>query len=80
MAARSASFRFLRSATGWRRVRSSSYWNRSSKAKASNRGRSDTDRNGQHMNAVDRVARAIVQHKTRVIDIDLRSYFDNVRA
>jgi len=25
------------------------------------------------------VARAIVQHKTRVIDIDLRSYFDNVR-
>jgi RNA-directed DNA polymerase len=29
--------------------------------------------------AVDRVARAIVQHKTRVIDIDLRSYFDNIR-
>src|SRR6202142_4500627 len=29
--------------------------------------------------AVDRVARAIVQHKTRVIDIDLRSYFNNVR-
>ena len=29
--------------------------------------------------AVDRVARAIVQHKTRVIDIDLRSYFDNGR-
>src|ERR1700730_14969627 len=29
--------------------------------------------------AVDRLARAIVQHKTRVIDIDLRSYFDNVR-
>src|SRR6201989_1368973 len=29
--------------------------------------------------AVDRVARAIVQHKTHVIDIDLRSYFDNVR-
>ena len=28
---------------------------------------------------MDRVARAIVQHKTRVIDIDLRSYFDNVR-
>ena len=26
-----------------------------------------------------RVARAIVQEKTRVIDIDLRSYFDNVR-
>ena len=48
MAARSASFRFLRSATGWRRVRSSSYWNRSSR-QTSNRGRSDTDRNGQLM-------------------------------
>jgi RNA-directed DNA polymerase len=29
--------------------------------------------------AVNRVAKAIVQQKTRVIDIDLRSYFDNVR-
>jgi RNA-directed DNA polymerase len=29
--------------------------------------------------AVNRVAQAIVQEKTRVIDIDLRSYFDNVR-
>src|SRR5476649_954069 len=29
--------------------------------------------------AVDRVAKAIVEHKTRVIDIDLRSYFDNIR-
>ena len=29
--------------------------------------------------AVDRVARAIVQEKTRIIDFDLRSYFDNVR-
>ena len=29
--------------------------------------------------AVDRVATAIVQYKTRVIDIDLRAYFDNVR-
>jgi len=29
--------------------------------------------------AVDRVAQAIVHHKTRVIDLDLRSYFDNVR-
>jgi RNA-directed DNA polymerase len=25
------------------------------------------------------VARAIVQQKTRIIDIDLRSYFDNIR-
>ena len=29
--------------------------------------------------AIDRVARAIGQGKTRIIDIDLRSYFDNVR-
>jgi RNA-directed DNA polymerase len=29
--------------------------------------------------AVDRVAKAIVQRKIRVIDIDLRSYFDNIR-
>jgi RNA-directed DNA polymerase len=29
--------------------------------------------------AVERVAKAIVQHKTRVIDLDLRAYFDNVR-
>jgi RNA-directed DNA polymerase len=29
--------------------------------------------------AVERVAQAIVQRKTRVLDIDLRSFFDNVR-
>jgi RNA-directed DNA polymerase len=29
--------------------------------------------------AVDRVAKAIVEQKTRVIDIDLSSYFDNIR-
>src|SRR6202790_3554054 len=29
--------------------------------------------------AVDRVAQAIVENKTRVIDIDLRAYFDNVK-
>ncbi len=29
--------------------------------------------------AVNRVARAIVSYKTRVIDIDLRAYFDNIR-
>jgi RNA-directed DNA polymerase len=29
--------------------------------------------------AVQRVAQAIVQHKTRVIDLDLAAYFDNVR-
>ena len=29
--------------------------------------------------AVDRVAQAIVQNKTRVLDLDLRAFFDNVR-
>jgi RNA-directed DNA polymerase len=29
--------------------------------------------------AIDRVAQAIVREKTRVIDLDLKSYFDNVR-
>ena len=29
--------------------------------------------------AVNRVAEAIVRYKTRVIDLDLRAYFDNVR-
>jgi RNA-directed DNA polymerase len=29
--------------------------------------------------AVDRVAQAVVQNKTRVVDLDLRAYFDNVR-
>jgi len=29
--------------------------------------------------AIDRVAKAIVQQKTRIIDIDLRGYFDNIR-
>ena len=29
--------------------------------------------------AIDRVARAVVENKTRVIDVDLRAYFDTVR-
>jgi RNA-directed DNA polymerase len=29
--------------------------------------------------AVDRVSKAVVQNKTRVIDLDLKAYFDNVR-
>lgn len=29
--------------------------------------------------AIDRIAKAIVYHKTQVIDLDLRAYFDNVR-
>ena len=30
--------------------------------------------------AIDRVAKAIVEEKTRIIDLDLRAYFDNVQA
>ena len=29
--------------------------------------------------AVDRVAEAVIKNKTRVIDLDLKAYFDNVR-
>ncbi len=45
----------------------------------SNRDRLDTVRSRTAHEAVDRVAQAIVQQKTRVIDFDLRSYFDNIR-
>ena len=31
------------------------------------------------MKRYDRVAEAIVQGKTRIIDLDLRAYFDNVQ-
>jgi RNA-directed DNA polymerase len=33
----------------------------------------------QAQEAVQRVAEAIVQNKTHVIDVDLRAYFDNIR-
>ena len=78
MAAKSASFQFLRSATGWCKVRSSSSWSRSSRP-TSNRARLDIVPSGQLMKRSTGWPKAIVQHKTRVIDIDLRSYFDNVR-
>ncbi|MDN3512120.1 MAG: hypothetical protein NG784_12575 [Candidatus Jettenia sp.] len=29
--------------------------------------------------AIDRVAEAVVKNKTRVIDLDLKAYFDNIR-
>ena len=29
--------------------------------------------------AIDRVAKAIIEEKTRIIDLDLRAYFDNVQ-
>ncbi len=77
-ATRSASFRFLPSATAWSRGRSSSSWSRSSKP-TSNRGRMDTDRSGQRMKRYTEWLEAIVESKTRVIDLDLRAYFDNVQ-
>jgi len=78
--AKSASFRFRRFGIGW--------WQGALKLHtgADLRGQTfqtgivlDIVPSGQLMTAVDRVARAIVQQKTRIIDIDLRSYFDNVR-
>ena len=69
---------FLRSATGWRRVRSSSYLEPIFEADFQSGSFGYRPQRTAH-EAVDRVAGAIVQHKTRVIDIDLRSYFDNVR-
>ena len=76
--ARSASSGFRRSGTAWSKGRSSSSWSRSSK-RTSTTGRMAIDRSGQRMQAVDRVAEAIVRNKTRVIDVDLAAYFDSVR-
>ena len=45
---KSAFCRFRRSVIVWSRGRSSSFWSRSSKL-ISNRGRMDTDRNGQRI-------------------------------
>ena len=78
MAARSAFFRYLRSVIGWCRGRSSSYLEPIFEADFQPGSFGYRPKRTAH-EAVDRVARAIVQHKTRVIDIDLRSYFDNVR-
>src|ERR1700745_2026771 len=62
--AKSASCRSRRSGTEWCRVRSSSSSNLCSR-RTSNRGRMDIGPSGQHT--------------TRVLDFDLRAYFDNVR-
>jgi len=43
------------------------------------RDRTDTDRNEQRMKRLSRVAEAIVTEKTKIIDLDLRAYFDNVQ-
>ena len=39
----------------------------------------DTDRKGQLIKQLERVAEAVVKEKTRVIDLDLRAYFDTVK-
>src|SRR5262249_38640031 len=78
MAAKSASFRFLRCATGWCKVHSSSSWSRSLRLTFNLGSFGYRPKRTAH-EAVARVAKAIVQYKTRAIDIDLRSYFDNVR-
>src|SRR6516164_298707 len=64
------------SETEWCKVRSSSSSNLSSR-RISNRDRLDIGPSGQHM--IKRVAEAIVERKTRVLDFDLRAYFDNIR-
>ena len=60
---------------GGHKVRSSSYWNRSSR-RTSNRGSFGyRPQSGQRMKRSNGWRKAIVQRKTRIIDIDLRSYF-----
>ena len=73
MGAKSASFRYRRSGTGWGKARSSSYSNLSSPGWFGYRPKRTAH------DAIKRVAEAIVQPKTRVLDFDLRAYFDNVR-
>ena len=59
---KSASSRFPRSATAWFRERSSSSWSRSSKL-ISNRGRMDTDRNGQRMKRCTEWLKRLIREK-----------------
>src|SRR6516165_5248367 len=77
MGAKSASFRYRRSGIGWCKA-----------AQAHPRTCPEADfqpgsfgyrpKRTAH-DAIKRVAEAIVQRKTRVLDFDLRAYFDNVR-
>src|SRR5208337_2896513 len=78
MGARSAFFRFQLSATGWCRGALKLILEPIFEADFQPGSFGYRPQRTAH-EAVDRVARAIVQQKTRVIDIDLRSYFDNVR-
>jgi retron-type reverse transcriptase len=62
----------------WFKARSTSSWSPSSRL-ISNRGRMVIDQSGPRLEAVERVAQAISQRKTRIVDLDLQAYFDNVR-
>jgi len=76
-AAKSESFRFRPFATGWCKGRSSSYWSLSSRRIPT--GIIGYRPKRKAHDAVKRVAEAIIERKTRVLDFDLRSYFDNIR-
>ena len=75
---KSAFSRFQLSVTVWSREPSSSSWNPSLK-RISNRGRMAIARNGQRMRRSRAWPRRLWRSKTRVIDVDLQAYFDNVR-
>src|ERR1039458_9343133 len=66
------------SVTEWCKARSSSSWSRFSKRTFQPGSYGYRPKRTAH-EAVHRVATAIVQWKTRVIDLDLRAYFDTVR-
>ncbi len=55
-----------------------SSWTRSLK-RTSKQDHADTDRNQTAHEAINQVAQAIVEEKTKIIDLDLRTYFDNVQ-
>ena len=74
----SAFFPFLLFATGWSRGHSSSSWSRSSKL-IFNRGSYGYRPKRTAQEAVLQVDKAIMEGKTRVIDLDLRAYFDSVQ-
>ena len=75
---RSASWAYRASATAWSEEPSSSFWNQSSRLTSQPGSFGYRPQRTAHQ-AVQRVAEAIVKCKTRVVDIDLRAYFDNVR-
>src|SRR5947209_868095 len=69
---------FRRSATEWCRGLSSSFWSRYFEADFQPGSHGYRPKRTAHQ-AVNRVAQATVEGKTRIIDIDLRAYFDNIQ-